>query len=216
VVPLVVAGAAAAAVVVTNALDFQAGFSSRLLNANLSASWSHRATAVALVAGTVIALLRAGRAGDRLLWTLSGIALLALFVVEVSSVHVEVDRLSYGKLIYLPLLIALVWGVSRLAAGRAPAALVRAGVLTLIISYAIHVFGVHIVEALGWGIQSLAYQLKVGVKQGTELAGWLMLVLALWRLAGLTRSSAPAALDDRLGGARKLSKWAIGSRRERA
>ena len=99
--------------IVTNVLDYQAGFSSRLLNANLSASWSHRATAVALVAGTVIALLRAGRARDRVLWALSGIVLLVVFVVEVSPVHVEVDRHSYGKLIYLPLLVALVWGVSR-------------------------------------------------------------------------------------------------------
>ena len=68
--------------------------------------------------------------------------------------------------------------------------------LTLIISYAIHVFGVQAVEALGWGIESLAYQLKVGVKQGTELAGWLLLVLALWRLARPTSASAPAGLDE--------------------
>ncbi len=212
-VPVVLAGMAAAAVVVTNALDFRAGFSSRLLNANLSVSWSHRATAVALAAGTVMALLRAGRAGDRLLWALCGVVLLVLFVVEVSPVHVEVDRLSYGKLIYLPLLITLVAGVTRLAAGRAPASLVRVAVLTLVASYAIHVFGVRIVEALGWGIQSLAYQLRVGVKQGAELAGWLLLVLALWRLA---RPTGASALDDRLGGARKLSKWTIGSPRKRA
>jgi hypothetical protein len=209
------AAAVGVVVVVTHVVDFEAGLPSRLLNANLSESWSHRATAATLAGGGIFALLRAAsRRPDRLPWALTGTALLVLFVVEASPVHVAVDRLSYGKLIYLPLLVALALGLRRLAGRLPPAPLARAAVLTLIVSYIIHVLGLAAVEALGWGTQSLAYQLKVGIKQGTELAGWLLLVLALWRLARPTRAS--AGLDDRLGGARKLTRWPIGSHRQRA
>jgi hypothetical protein len=41
-----------AAVVLTNFVDFEAdGLRVRVLNANLSSSWSHRATALALLLG---------------------------------------------------------------------------------------------------------------------------------------------------------------------
>ncbi len=218
VLPLVAAVVVAVAVIVTNVVDFEDGFSSSVLNANLSASWSHRATAGLLAIGTVIALLRSTRRDHRRLWTLSAAVLLVLFVAEASPAHVEVDRIDYGKLIYLPLLIALAIAVGRLAVGRPSLALAAAGGLTLAVAYFIHVFGLHIVELLGWGPQSLAYQLKVGVKQGTELAGWLLLVLALWRLARAAPSATPdrRALDDRLGRGRKLAEWEIGSPRERA
>jgi hypothetical protein len=36
-----------------------------------------------------------------------------------------------------------------------------------------------VVQALGWGTGSWAYQVKVGLKQGTELAGWLLILLGL-------------------------------------
>jgi hypothetical protein len=199
-------------VIVTNLVDFEADdLRIGILNANLDSSWSHLATAVTLGTGALIALLKALQAGDdRKLWSAIALALLLLFIVEVSPLHVQVDALSHGKLIYLPLLAGLVVCVWRLAAGSDEAVLVRAGLGALIVSYAVHLFGLHVVEALGWGSGSWVYQLKVGIKEGAELGGWLALVWALWRLA-----RSPAALrtrlPDRLGSRRKLARWAIGS-----
>lgn len=196
-----------AVVLGTHLADFEAGWPSRLLNANLSESWSHRATAAALVAAGSLALGHAvGSARDRAAWAATGAVLLALFVVEASPAHVEVDRHSFGKLVYLPLLLVLVVAVWRLAVLPGTASAARVALAVLAVSYSIHLFGLGVVKALGWGPESLAYQIKVGLKQGTELAGWLLLMLVLWRVA----------LDHRLGRRRKLTKWAIGSPRRRA
>lgn len=210
------AGIAGLAVILTNMIDFEADdLRVRVLNANLDSSWSHRATAGILAAGAVIALRTAWRTvRGRMLWGATAAMMILLFVVEISPLHVQVDRLSYGKLIYLPLLVGLVGCVCGLSAGSPLVALVRAGLAALVVSYGVHLFGAHVVNALGWGAGTWVYQLKVGVKEGTELGGWLLLVLALWRLAQ-ARPRRGTRLDDRVGGRRKLARWAIGTPRSR-
>lgn len=176
-----------------------------MLNANLSSSWSHVATAAALIVGGGLAVFRARQArGLRRWWSATAAALLLLFVVEVSPAHAQVDRLSHGKLIYVPLLAGLVVCVVRLLSASDRASLMWVSLAALASSYVVHVFGPDAVRALGWGTQSVAYQIKVGLKEGTEFAGWLLLALAL----GL--SSAAEHLDHRLGAASKLARWAVG------
>jgi hypothetical protein len=68
-----------------------------------------------------------------------------------------------------------------------------------------------VVEALGWGSGSWVYQVKVGIKEGAELAGWLLVVVALTRLTR-ARSARSAGLDLRPGSRAKLARWTIGSR----
>jgi hypothetical protein len=179
----------AGAVVLTNLIDFEAdALRIRVLNANLSSSWSHRATAAALLLGAGLATLRAGRAARlRRWWSSTAVALTVLFVVEVSPAHVEVDRLSYGKLVYIPLLACLVVCVLRLLDGSDQVAVMWVGLAALAASYAVHILGLPVMRVLGWGADSWAYQAKVGLKEGLELSGWLLLVWALWR--GRTPSS---------------------------
>jgi hypothetical protein len=200
-------------VVATNLVDFELDTPRiTLLNANDQSSWSHIATAVALAIAAVIAMVTAIRIGHRqTLWGAAAGVLVLLFVVEVSSVHVIVDRHSYGKLIYLPLLTVLVLCVWLLTVGSEQAPLVWAAILVLMLAYVVHVFGARVVEALGWGAGSWVYEVKVGIKEGAELAGWLLLIAALTRLAcdGSARS---ARLDLRLGSRGKLARWTIGSR----
>jgi hypothetical protein len=207
------AALAAATVVATNLVDFELDTPRvSLLNANGQASWSHVATAAALAIGAVIAILTAMRVGHRrMLWAaVAGVQGL-LFVVEVSAVHVIVDRHSYGKLIYLPLLAALVLCLWRLTLGSEQSPLAWAAILILMLAYVVHLFGARVVEAFGWGGGSWMYQVKVGIKEGAELAGWLLLVVALGRLAraGSARST---GLDLRPGSRGKLARWTIGSR----
>ncbi len=172
----------------TNLVDFGADDERiGLLNANLASSWSHRATAGALLVGGGLAALRAGRAARRRpWWGATAAALVLLFVVEVSPAHVQVDRLSHGKLIYVPLLACLVVCVLRLVQGSDEMTVVRVALAALAGSYVVHVLGPGAVRALGWGTDSWAYQVKVGLKEGTELSGWLLLVLALWRAGSFT------------------------------
>lgn len=156
-----------------------------MLNANLAVSWSHRATAVALALGGGLAALRARRATPgRRWWAATAAVLMLLFVVEVSPVHVEVDRLSYGKLVYVPLLVCLVVCVLRLLGESDQATVGWSALACLVASYAVHVMGPAAVRVLGWGTDSWAYQVKVGIKEGTELSGW---VLLMWALAGAPR-----------------------------
>jgi peptidoglycan/LPS O-acetylase OafA/YrhL len=169
--------------VLTNLLDFELDNERiGLLNANLASSWSHRATAGTLLLGGAMATLRAQRgAGRRRLWGVTAAALILLFVVEVSTAHVQVDRVSYGKLIYVPLLACLVVCVLRLTDGSDQVNLLWLGLVVLAASYAVHLLGPPAVRALGWGTDSAAYQVKVGLKEGAELSGWMLLVSALWR-----------------------------------
>jgi hypothetical protein len=211
-----VAAIAAATVVATNLLDFELDTPRMaLFNANGQRSWSHLATAATLAIGAVIAIVTAMRHGHRrMLWTVVAGGLALLFLVEVSSVHVVVDRHSYGKLIYVPVLAALVLCLWRLALDSEQAPLVWSAILTLMLAYVVHLFGARVVETLGWGAGSWVYQLKVGVKEGAELAGWLLLVVALMRLGG-DASARSTGLDLRPGSRRKLTRWTIGSRLRR-
>jgi len=95
--------------------------------------------------------------------------------------------------------------------GSEQAPLVRAAILVLIVAYVVHVLGARVVEALGWGSGSWVYQVKVGIKEGAELAGWLLVVVALTRLTR-ARSARSASLDLRPGSRAKLARWTIGSR----
>jgi hypothetical protein len=167
----------------TNVLDFElGGMRIGLLNANLSSSWSHLAAAGALLLGGALAVLRARRAAPlRRLWAATAAVLILLFVVEISPAHVEVDRVSYGKLVYVPLLACLVFCVMRLLEASRQRTVMWVALGALAGSFAVHILGPTAVRVLGWGTDTWAFQVKVGLKEGMELAGWMLLVLALWR-----------------------------------
>ncbi|MBV8989209.1 MAG: hypothetical protein JO372_11695, partial [Solirubrobacterales bacterium] len=168
----------------TNLLDFGADrLQIAVLNANVGSSWSHRATAAALAAGALLTLVRALRSSSlRAWWSGTAVILGLLFVAEASPLHVQVDRASFGKLIYAPLLAGLVVCLWRLAGASNQKRLMRVGLGALFLSYAIHIFGMAIMHALSWGPDSWGYQTRAALKEGTELSGWLLVVLALWRL----------------------------------
>jgi hypothetical protein len=160
-----------------------------------------------LGASGLFAVVTAVRSGAlRPWWCVTAVALIALFIVEISPVHVEVDRVSHGKLVYLPLLAALVASLWRLTHCSDQRMLMWAGLAALTASYAVHLFGWDVVERLGFQHGSWPDQVKASIKEATELAGWLLLLVTLGRLA---------TLDTRLGIAGKLARWAVGRQTER-
>jgi len=179
--PFVVAALALAAVVITHLVDFGAdNLRISLLNADSSSSWSHLVVIAALVGATGISAIAATRRdGRRGLWLVATVILAFLVVDEISPLHTQVDDMSWGKALYAPILVVLGVCLWRLSAGRPQRIVVRAGIVTLGVSFAIHVFGPHLLAALGLGASSWAYQVKVALKEGTELAGWLLVLAGL-------------------------------------
>jgi hypothetical protein len=183
--PFVLAGAGFVAVLITHLVDFGSdGLRVGVLNADSDASWSHRLIAATLVAATAVAAVNAWRSRERRgLWAVVAGILAFLAVDELSSLHTQVDQMAWGKALYGPILLVLGVCLWRLAARRPQGLVLRVGVAILFLSFGIHVFGPHIVHALGYGTDSWPYQVKVALKQGTELAGWLLVFIGLWRPA---------------------------------
>lgn len=153
------------------------------LNASASSSWSHRAVAVSLAAATVACAWGARGGNERGTWVLAALILGFLALDELTSLHAHVDEATWGKVLYAPILLALGLSLWRLAAGTNQRGILAAALITLAVSFVIHVFGAHVVEALGWGTGSWPYQVKVALKEGMELAGWLLVLTVLLRLS---------------------------------
>lgn len=184
--PFVLAGAFFSAVMVTHLVNFGTDdLRIRLLDANSDSSWSHMLIAGTLVVGSAVAVLKARQAGlyRRKLWGGSAVILAFLSISELTSLHAKIDNMSWGKLVYAPILIVLSVCLWRLSRGSRFRLVIGCGLVTLVISFAIHVLGPHLVHTLGYGYNSWAYQVKVGLKQATELAGWLLVAWGLSRLA---------------------------------
>lgn len=181
--PFILAGLAVTAVLSTHLVDFGADhLSVRLLNANSDRSWSHLLVTAVLVLATSVALVASRRRAQRGLWLAAAAALAFLCISETSGLHAEIDKMSWGKLVYIPVLLILAGCLWRLAGAGPARGVIRAGLTLLILSYAIHVLGPHVLQALGLRASNWAYQTKVGLKQGTELAGWLLVLLGVWTL----------------------------------
>ncbi len=153
----------------------------RLLNANLSVSWSHVVDAGALAVGAAVCLTGARRRPQqRATWIATAAVLALLFADEVSGLHAQIDAHRYGKLLYAPILVILVSCVWRLTRPTAYFAVAQASAALLLVSYVIHVLDPHkIARALGWRVGGWAFQSVVALKEGTELAGVLLALSAL-------------------------------------
>jgi len=190
----ILAAIALASVVVTNLVSLHVDHLSQgLLNANWRFSWSHGVDSVAFAAALVVAAL-AGRHArpERRLWLATATILGVLFLDEVSPLHAQIDLLnigefSPGKLLYAPILLALLVCVWRLVEHTDQREVVLVGLATLFLSFGMHVVGLGILRPLGY--LSSIYQSGVGAKEGLELAGLLLLVPSLWALG--RRTTAP-------------------------
>jgi len=189
------------AVIATNLIDFQTdGLRSVILNANSSASWSHRLDAVLLGSAAVVGLIGARRRPDRRLAWLALAGILAFFFLdEVSSLHRSIDGLNAGKLLYLPILVLAVGCIWRLTSDVDTVPGLGASLALLCGAYLLHLFALYNERAV---YLTGEYQARVGLKEGTELAGLLLALSALWALA----QARPSNITGPLGVSRRLRR----------
>lgn len=181
--PLALAGLALIAVIVTNLVSL-AGEHLRtdLLNANWEFSWSHDLDTVLLAVGAAVAWRGWRRpTARRRLWGSLALIQGALVVDELTPLHGRIGAVALDKLAYAPLLAVVVACIWRLTAGSMQRIWVAWGVGTLCVSFVMHVVGLHALRPIGY--TNALYQTAVGFKAGTELAGLVLVVLAISRLA---------------------------------
>ena len=151
-----------------------------LINANWQFSWSHDVDTLLLGVGVYASLVgaRASRSTQRL-WIATAAILGLFFLDELSPLHGKIGNLD--KLLYAPLLVALVVCVLKLTAGTRDRVVMLWALATLLFAFGMHVVGLHLLRPIGY--TTYLYQAGVGLKEGTELAGVIMLVSTLWRRA---------------------------------
>jgi hypothetical protein len=186
-VTVVVAALALGVVLGAHLLNFGAwGGRYGLLDAADEWSLSHILATLAFAAGAVICTLYAvAAAGPRREWAFSAVIFALLLADNLTRLH---EHLAAWPALYAPLLGALCITLLRATASRPAAIVVRAGIALLAASLVVHVLGHEVVErVMGWGPEAWGYQIKVGLKEGTELAGWALLVPGLARAGGRLR-----------------------------
>jgi len=160
----------------------------RIMDAGLGSSpvaWvSPVALAVALAATIVLA--------RRKRITVALVPVLAVVLV-LATRHLG-ESLPHWQLLLLPPLgiaLLLLW---READRLDPLAarICRAGCVLLVAAFALHVFGGALLHAIGIGVDSWAYQVKIAFKEGFEIAGFLLVASGLAATAWGSRSAKPA------------------------
>jgi hypothetical protein len=103
------------------------------------------------------------------------LAALLAFLCVAGVLHLS-DSMRHWAAVYGPVLL-----LAALLLWRRGSRELRAGVLVLALSLAIHELGPPLLSRLGWGPADWAYQVKIALKQGTQLVGWALVAIALLR-----------------------------------
>lgn len=164
----------------------------RLLDSGYEWSWSHVVSTLAGAAGA-LACVRAAVGGPsrRRAWAVTASLLGVLVLDNVTRMH---ENVPAWPIVYGPILVALGLAIIQAVAGTSAARLAHVALALLAASLVIHVIGPHVVRLFGWDTTSWAYQVKVALKEGTELAGWVLLVPALLAASAERDASGSAAI----------------------
>jgi multisubunit Na+/H+ antiporter MnhG subunit len=153
----------------------------RLLDASSEWSWSHVVATTAFASAAAVAVFAARRRrGEARQWWILAALFSVLFADNVARAH---EAVAEWPLSVLPALVGVAIGVVRLARDTPVFRVVLAGLGLLVTSFVIHVLGHALVHGAGWGPDTWGYQIKIALKEGTELAGWVLVVPALMRLS---------------------------------
>jgi hypothetical protein len=173
-VGLGVAAAVVAAQITAHLVDYWAlGLRFPSLDSASEDSVFARLGTFAILACALATFALARRMRSRLALVL-GVACAWLFVDAFFEVR---DHVPHRTLVYIPLLAAVLVGYWLLASSFAAPArrLVHAALALLVLSAAIHLLGPSLLDVFGWGPSDWPYQVKIALKEATEIAGWSLL-----------------------------------------
>ena len=180
--------AAIATLFVTQLVDFRAfDLRYRFLDASYEWSYSHVLATAAFAIGAAVSTVAVARnRSNRTAWRAVAAIFVFLTVDNVTRLH---EHVPGWPVFYAPLLVALAVAADRVARKTVWLMTIRTGLVLLGLSLVVHVVGHAVVNAAGWTSGSWPFQCKLALKEGTELAGWLLVVPSLAFLAlGPTRS----------------------------
>jgi len=200
--------AVALAQIAAQLVDFQLyDLHLRALNANSDRSLVAWLTPIGMalaLAGVLAHLSRGGGARARRLVVAA--LLFGLLVVTIGrrgafgdplSIHRSTLMLASSALLLAPALAVLLALLLREARELedTPRRLLRIGCALLVGSFLLHLLSGALAHALG-GEHSWTYQIAAALKEGTEVAGWLIVALGCWRADAGDRSTRREALAD--------------------
>jgi hypothetical protein len=193
--------AVALAQIAAQLVDFQLyDLHLRALNANSDTSvvaWLTPLGMALALAGVLAHLRRCGEASTRRAVVAS--LLVGLLVVASArrgafggslSLHRSTLMLAPALAVLLALLLREAREVE-----ATPRRLLRIGCALLVGSYALHLLGGALADAVG-GEHSWTYQVGAALKEGTEVAGWLIVGLGCCRAGAVDRATRREALAD--------------------
>jgi hypothetical protein len=193
--------AVALAQIAAQLVDFQLyDLHLRALNANSDTSvvaWLTPVGMALALAGVLAHLRRGGEASTR--GAVVASLLVGLLVVASARRGAFGGSLSLHRstLILAPALAVLLALLLREAreVEATPRRLLRIGCALLVGSYALHLLGGTLADAVG-GEHSWTYQVGAALKEGTEVAGWLIVGLGCCRAGAVDRATRREALAD--------------------
>jgi hypothetical protein len=147
---------------------------------------------VALIAAALAAWRLAVRHRGRRAPAALAVLLTFLALDHATGLH---DRVPHWRLVYLPLLAATFLALVVVADGGSSAGrrLVLTGLVLLGGSLVLHEIGGWLIARAGAAPDGWVFQLKVGVKHGTEVAGWVLVALGL--IEGRRVAGTPSSLQ---------------------
>jgi hypothetical protein len=156
------------------------------LNANSDASvvaWlTPVAMGAALIAAAVLWLVTRRRP-----WAVISLILLALVTVTCArrGAFDLGSRVTHSPVLLLPMLALLLLLLLQegTTAGGDARRILRLGCGLLVASYCLRLLGGQVASHLGWDRTSWPYQVKVSLKEGSEVGGWILIAAGLWLAA---------------------------------
>lgn len=152
------------------------------MNANLGTSPVAWASPAAILLALAASIVLVRRTALRVTPVLS----ISLAIVLVLATRHLGESIPGWQLLLLPPLgvtLAMLWRTSH-ELDSATSRLLRAGCVLLVAAFALHTLGAPALKLLGFDASSWPYQIKVAVKEGSEICGWMLIAAGLAVAAG--------------------------------
>jgi hypothetical protein len=145
-----------------------------------------------LVAGIGLFQLNRARRGSPVL-RITALLLAYLAIDDALELHY---RVPYWPIVYLPLFALVGWSLWSLSsASPGPSGrILKAGLASLVVAFLLDIIAPPLLERGGWDAGEWPHELKVILKEGAQLAGWMLIafgVIAVY--VGLVRDRTPTS-----------------------